>query len=130
MRMPGTVIDSANSQCLLDSPHEEHPWAYTSWGGGHMVSVGETNEKGYREWACPGYTELESVEVKLEIVKAGVDTLSRRIAEAEAENREKRKLLADVRMFAEGQAIRARALGHSDDERGWLDLLIVLGVPS
>lgn len=129
MRMPRTVIDSATSQCFFDHAHEEHPWAYTSYGGGHMVSVGETNEKGYREWACPGYTELESVEVRLEIAKSGVTELSERIAAAEADNREKKKLLADVRMFAEGQAIRARALGHSDDERGWLDLLIVLGVP-
>ena len=129
VNMPKTVINSTDCQCFFENAHEPHDWAYTSEGGGHMVSVDDTDSRGYRKWHCPGLTEMRSMEVKLTIVKAGVDALSQRIATAEADNREKKKLLADVRMFAEGQAIRARALGHSDDERGWLDLLVVLGVP-
>lgn len=44
------------AQCMLETEHDAHRWAYTSWGGGHMIELGLTEEKGYKEWDCPGYT--------------------------------------------------------------------------
>jgi hypothetical protein len=46
---------SINNPCLIWwNEHEAHEWAYTSTGGGHMVDIGSTDEKGYAEWHCPG----------------------------------------------------------------------------
>ena len=44
--------------CLLKTMHGPHDWAYTSWGGGHMVRIGDTDEKGYKEWHCIGLDYL------------------------------------------------------------------------
>lgn len=55
--MKAKVIDreAGTAQCMWETSHGPHRWAYTSEGGGHMICVGWTDEKGYKEWDCPGY---------------------------------------------------------------------------
>jgi hypothetical protein len=45
---------------------------------------------------------------------------------AEADLAAARQQLDQVRALAKSKAIQAHALGHGDDERGWLDVLIVV----
>lgn len=43
------------AECLIWwKEHGPHDWAYTSTGGGHIVDIGSYDEKGYKEWHCPG----------------------------------------------------------------------------
>lgn len=55
----GTRISRDYAVCLLNHTHRTHWWAYTSSGGGHMLSLPLSDddyrtEKNIRVWLCPG----------------------------------------------------------------------------
>lgn len=63
------------AECLLLNEHDEHTWWYTSEGGGHMLSEPDPDAKGFKEWRCPGLTEVQSLERKLAQREAQITTL-------------------------------------------------------
>jgi hypothetical protein len=52
-----------------------------------------------------------------------------RAERAEADLAAARQQLDQVRALAKSKAIQAHALGRGDDERGWLDVIIILDAP-
>lgn len=52
----GIRVSATVCTCLLNGPHLEHIWWYTSDDGGHMITPTEAEKESgrYRKWLCPG----------------------------------------------------------------------------